>query len=473
MRTRSVAAVLGPAALLAPAALLLACSPGAPEPASDVGVQLFTWTWDAVAAECPHLAEVGYGWVLVSPPQEHVLGDAWWTHYQPVSYQVESRLGTREQFATMVDACADVGVEVLADAVINHMTGMDSGTGWAGSTFTHYDYPGIYTEDDFHHCPGDGDIGNYQDATEVQTCELVNLADLATETDRVRATVVGYLRDLLDLGVAGFRIDAAKHMPAADVAAIVGELPEGTRIVAEVIHGAGEPIQPEQYLDSGQVFDFAYAESLIDPFEFGAMDRLLEPAGLDPAGAVVFVANHDTERNGSTLRYRQPETFAQATAWMLAASEATPMVYSGYAFSERDAGPVLEPDGSVRDATCAAGAGTEWADGDWVCQHRWPAVEALVAWRAAVGDAPVADAWASEDAVAVGREGRGLVVLNTGPPLTEELATSLPDGTYCDLVTGGADDGACRGTSVTVSDGLAQVSLDTGGVLALLVDAQA
>ena len=59
------------------------------------------------------------------------------------------------------------------------MSGSDSGTGVAGSSYTHYNYPGIYQTQDFHHCglePGD-DIVNYNNRVEVQTCELVNLAE--------------------------------------------------------------------------------------------------------------------------------------------------------------------------------------------------------------------------------------------------------------------------------------------------------
>lgn len=65
------------------------------------------------------------------------------------------------------------------DTLFNHMAGIDSGTGVDGSTFTHYNYPGIYQNQDFHHCglePGD-DIVNYDNRVEVQTCELVNLAE--------------------------------------------------------------------------------------------------------------------------------------------------------------------------------------------------------------------------------------------------------------------------------------------------------
>lgn len=59
------------------------------------------------------------------------------------------------------------------------MSGADSGTGVAGSSFTHYNYPGTYEVQDFHHCglePND-DIVNYDNAVEVQTCQLEGLAE--------------------------------------------------------------------------------------------------------------------------------------------------------------------------------------------------------------------------------------------------------------------------------------------------------
>ena len=56
------------------------------------------------------------------------------------------------------------------------MTGQDNGgTGVAGSTFQHYVYPGIYQNQDFHSCRHG--INNWNNATEVQTCELAGLAE--------------------------------------------------------------------------------------------------------------------------------------------------------------------------------------------------------------------------------------------------------------------------------------------------------
>ena len=87
--------------------------------------------------------------------------------------------------------------------------------------------------------------------------------------------------------------------------------------------------------------------------------------------AVVFVDNHDTERNGSTLSYADGEEYALANVLMLAGPYGTPVVYSGYAFSDRDAGPPQDADGRVLDAACSS-PDADPQDGDWVCQHRWP-----------------------------------------------------------------------------------------------------
>ena len=458
----------------------------APAGARDVGVQLFQWTWDAIATECTdHLGPAGYGWVLTSPPQEHVLGSQWWTAYQPVSYRIESRLGTRVQFGAMIAACHAAGVDVVADAVINHMTGKDApGTGWAGSTYTHYDYPGIWSDaaGDFHHCgvgPAD-DISNYRDAYQVQNCELSNLADLATGTKHVQDGLVAYLTDLRSLGVDGFRIDAAKHIPAEDLAAVVARLPAGTRIVSEVIRGSGEPITPEQYAAIGDVLEFAWGKDVTGMVRGGSL-RLAAGLGagstyLPSDKAWIFVENHDTERGRATLGYKDGADYVLANVLMLATGYGRPIVYSGYAFSDRDAGPVQGAAGKVVDAACPAAVGPQvaYTDGEWVCQHRWAAIEGMVGWRDAVGDDLVSDPWQHGDAFALSRGARGLVVLNGGDvEVAAQVPTTLSDGSYCDVVAGPAVEGRCTGGPVTVRGGIADVRVAPHTALALHVGAPA
>src|SRR5690349_23027063 len=102
-----------------------------------------------------------------------------------------------------------------------------NGPGSAGSSYAHYSNPAVpYGDGDFHHCGrnGNDDSQNWTDHWEVQNCELVDLADLKTETSYVRGKLDGYLNDLLGLGVDGFRVDAAKHIPVGDLQAIFGGL---------------------------------------------------------------------------------------------------------------------------------------------------------------------------------------------------------------------------------------------------------
>lgn len=64
---------------------------------------------------------------------------------------------------------------------------------------------------------------------------LVNLADLSLSTDNVRGKVADYLNYLIDIGVAGFRVDSAKHMWPGDLQAIFGRLKVRSRILENIL----------------------------------------------------------------------------------------------------------------------------------------------------------------------------------------------------------------------------------------------
>jgi alpha-amylase len=67
-------------------------------------------------------------------------------------------------------------------------------------------------------------INDYQNPTEVRDCELSGLPDLDQSQEAVRSKIVDFMNQLLDLGVAGFRMDACKHMWPEDLKAIYGTL---------------------------------------------------------------------------------------------------------------------------------------------------------------------------------------------------------------------------------------------------------
>lgn len=430
---------------------------------SDVGIQMFQWNWDSIAEQCTTtLGPAGISWVLTSPPQEHILGQQWWTSYQPVSYALNSRLGNEEQFTEMVKTCADANVDIIADAVINHMTGQETpGIGTGGSAYEHYEYPGIYTAEDFHQCgSANNDIAVYTDAFEVQNCELVNLADLKTESESVQATIVEYLNGLTKLGVAGFRLDAAKHIAPQEVQEIVTQLDGEPRIISEVIRGAGEPIQPEDYLEAGGVFEFSWGKdmkSLQVGSSFSAYFKAGTRSTYAPApSAYTFIENHDTERNGSTLTYADPQ-YEVFTALMLANPYGTPVLYSGYAFSEHDRGAKMDPlNNMVFDAKCVDRTGPQqsYTNGDYTCQQAWPTIRNMISWRADAGQAPLTEQWSEDDALAFARDGATFIAVNRGSePLTGTWQTTLEAGLYCDGGAGALWEQTCEEPTISVTDG--------------------
>ena len=466
-RFQQRAAVAG----LAVAALALtACAPTGPDlvdpqtlPPSGVGVQMFQVPWTAVAVQCERLiGPAGYDFVLLSPAQEHLVGDEWWVAYQPVSYRIESRLGTRAEFAEMTRRCAEAGVDIIADAVINHMTGQEEpGIGWAGSRYEHYRYPGIYEPDHFHRCGlTDGDeIVDYRQREQVQNCELLNLADLDTGQPYVQQTIAAFLQDLLDLGVAGFRIDAAKHIAAGDLTAILANVPTGTQVIHEVIRSPREPVQPIEYEDLGRVFEFQYARDLFPQLQSGFFqDPLLTVVGKDRADetykrpshvpadrAVVFIDNHDTERGEAKLTYRSAERYLIANALMLADDYGDAVVYSGYAFEDRDMGPLVAEDGRVVPQDCdhalakTASAFGPFKAGEQTCFYALPSLAGLIELRRVSDGAPRLAGVLGAKTYGFERQGRAVIAVNVSfGDATVEVPTTLPDGQYCDVVRTGA-----------------------------------
>ncbi|VDM68934.1 unnamed protein product [Strongylus vulgaris] len=217
-------------------------------------VHLFEWKWTDIAEECENFLQYyGYGAVQISPPNEHIMMNKdndmpWWVRYQPVSYKLISRSGNEDQFKDMVKRCNRVGVRIIADVVMNHMVGVGQragayGRGGSGGSFFDgtdgvENFSSVsYSKSDFndYKCHADiagSDYGNNANnyfAIQVRNCRLVGLLDLDQSNPHVRGKLIGYLNHLIDLGVAGFRFDASKHMWPADLE----EIQEGTKNLRE------------------------------------------------------------------------------------------------------------------------------------------------------------------------------------------------------------------------------------------------
>lgn len=443
-------------------------------------VHLFEWKWKDIALECENvLGPAGIDAVQISPPQEHRMmpGSPWFQRYQPVSYRLESRGGTRAELENMVQRCRAAGVDVISDAVINHMAQTlphnQSETGWAGSSYSRYSYPNLYSFSDFHHCGrySDSVIRNFNDRWEVQNCELLGLADLNTAADSVRARIAEYLNDQIRLGIGGFRIDAAKHMPAGDVTAIVQKLEKPVFVFQEVIDQGGEPISSFEYTQAGAVTEFKAGLALAAVFRRGDLS-VLESFGEDwgflpTSKAVVFTDNHDNQRGhgggGWVLTYRDGALHSLANQFLLAADYGIVGLMSSYDFVRDSDGPPTLSTGETLPVHTEQGA-SRCGKGQWICEHRQPAILNLVGFRKSVEGAPMNGWWSSSSGrqIAFSRGEKGWFAMNIdAKPMSVSVQTTLPSGSYCSMTDGGKDssEASCAGQQVEVRGGFAHAVL--------------
>ena len=440
--------------LLGGAALMLAAHSSQ---AGTAFVHLFEWSWNDIADECEtFLGPKGFDAVQISPPTEHVKGQQWWTRYQPITYQnLTSRSGTEAELQSMINRCHNAGVKIYADIVVNQMANhlVEGNYGIDGTWWAPRDYPEFSTQD-FH----PGCATDYTDANSVWSCDLSGMPDLDHSLNHVRTTIGAYLQRLSNMGVDGFRIDAAKHMPPSDIAGFL-QAAGNPWVFLEVIGAGGEApeIQPPNYTHMGLVTEFAYGPAVAGNFN-GQIKHLLDlgPSwGLLPSSdALVFIDNHDRERGhggSGNLFYQDGAKYNLANVFMLAYPYGYPKVMSGFEFDDSTtAGTDMGP---------PAPGGCD-ANG-WVCQHRWGNIANMVGFRNYTVDAWSVDnkTTINDNAIAFSRGDKGFVVINNGQSsVTESLYTGMPAGDYCDILRG---DDECSGTIISV-DGNGFASFNVG-----------
>ncbi|CAF1335032.1 unnamed protein product [Adineta steineri] len=459
-------------------------------PNRHTAVHLFEWKWTDIANECERfLGPHGYSGVQVSPPNEHALiqNRPWYERYQPVSYKLQSRSGTEAEFIDMVNRCNNAGVRIYVDAVINHMAA-GGNKGSAGSSYNpgSKDFPTVpFSAWDF----GDslcktasGGIENYGDPDQVRNCKLVGLPDLLISKDYVLNKILDYMNTLINIGVAGFRIDAAKHMWPNDLNKLIGKLnnlPSKTFgdnkrpfIYFEVIDLGGETIKNTDYTWMARVSEFRYGKFLSEVVQkkYGQKLKYLNNFGtgwgMIPDGdAQIMVDNHDNQRGhgggGDILTFFESRGYKIATAFMLAWNYGYPVIMSSYNFDRNNdaQGPPSDSNGNTNSVPINADLS---CGGGWVCEHRWRQIYGMVRFRNTASGQPVANWWDNgNNQIAFSRGNRAFIVINNDDSgLNQWFQTGLPQGQYCDVISGNVENGRCTGKTVTVeADGRAPISI--------------
>lgn len=175
------------------------------------------------------------------------------------------------------------------------------------------------------------------------------------------------------------------------------------------------------------------------------------------------------------LSYKNKNLFTMASAFMLAHPHGGnhPRLMSSYYFDDPSQGPPQDSNGNIisreidSNGTCTKG---------WVCEHRWPEIANMVRFRAVTDKtAVIGFTNIAENQISFCRGRKGFVAINNSEQdLIATVNACLPNGVYCDVISGDKVDGKCTGTSVAVNSGKAHIEIlsDSLGFLAIHVDSK-
>ncbi|MBQ6465006.1 MAG: hypothetical protein IJJ43_01900 [Oscillospiraceae bacterium] len=296
-------------------------------------------------------------------------------------YKVDPAFGTAEDLKELADLCHARGVKLILDLPINHTS---SGNLWfiqfrashkSGDTANpYYDFYTWCTEAEK---PSDRAFNRIPETTEYYECNFWDqMPELNFDNPAVREAVVDVARTWLELGVDGFRFDAAKYVYYGDHARnlefwiwYMDEL----RAIKPDLYTVAEVWDPDGitdlYYPALNCFNFtvsqvsgliasaakggdagrytAYVESYLDRVKSLRADATIVP----------FVANHDTDRAAGFLPLSDGSMRMAANLYLL--GPGSPFIYYGEEIGMKGTRGNANTDSNRRLAML-------WGDGDTV-----------------------------------------------------------------------------------------------------------
>ena len=263
-------------------------------------IQMFNQSFLSIGRSLPRLSKLGITHLLVSPPQKSNPSKQWWARYQPVDYRViEGPLGSETELEALCLAARRLGIVVMADAVLNHMSNLPHYVTMKGRQVLSARFP-RFSAPDFCRPGHKRDPLPYRGRA---------LPELNLGSPWVQSELRNYLRLLISLGVGGFRIDAARHIADGPLKAQLPHDPPDALVVdletllAKPVRHPGHPVG----LIGGDVDQFAVSVSLAE------QQRQLARRG--PPGEGHHGALARTERLLRDLRRRSRRCCCARAPW--------------------------------------------------------------------------------------------------------------------------------------------------------------
>ena len=266
-------------------------------------------------------------------------------------YTVDPKFGTTEDLKELVDLCHERNVKVILDLPINHTA---KNSPWF-TAFAEAQRSGDTASDayDFYsHCSAEDRVYGISYAKVAGTDEFyecnfwTEMPELNFDSEAVRQAVLDVAKYYLELGIDGFRFDAAKYIYFNDNNKSVDFWTwymDELRAVNPEIYVVGEvwdsDLVVQQYYAALNCFNFSVSQSqglLVSAAKRNEVDRYTSyVSGFlnaireknDSAIYMPFIANHDTDRAGGYLS--SSDGTAQMAANLLLLGPGSPFLYYG------------------------------------------------------------------------------------------------------------------------------------------------
>ena len=297
-------------------------------------------------------------------------------------YSVDPAFGTVEDLKELVTLCHERGMKVILDLPINHASSRGNWYRFFYNARLMHNSKNAYF-DFFSTIPAGSPNPPGRKFIPVRNLDVLveanfsdDMPELNFDNEAVRQAVLDVARFWLEVGVDGFRFDAAKYIYYGDheqsVAFwdwYVGELKKirsDLYVVAEVWDGEGVT---DRYTPVMNTFNFAVSQQsglIAETAKHGDVNRFTayiqrtvdRLKGLNPdAMNILFIANHDTDRCAGYLTVASGSMQMAANLYLL--SPGSPFIYYGEEIGLRGSRGGANTDANRRLAML-------WGDGDTV-----------------------------------------------------------------------------------------------------------
>ena len=299
----------------------------------------FNWSYNNIKSNLSAIKAAGYTAVQTSPvqpPKDYNSGwtntdDQWWKLYQPIDISIANGntwLGTKSELQSLCTEADRYGIKVIVDIVANHMAddgldrnGMDNVNSQVNSTLrnnsSYWHLEDIKPNDKDRYNTTHGSIGN---------------PDLNTGNSYIQNRFKSLLTECINIGVDGFRFDAAKHIElptdsrgASNFWPVVINGSKGNRTdlyyYGEILHYPVTDI--ENYTEYMSVTDHYSGEQVMFAADKNDVSRMADTHYYKDAAAdkaVLWCESHDTYMGNKTTKNVNNTSIVKG--WAIVASRA-------------------------------------------------------------------------------------------------------------------------------------------------------